>query len=97
MINLMVRCRSGGNSCVVTEEKRKCISCRYDKCIKAGMKVKILNNAVMVDFYPTRILRALGLLLVDSDVSSPSLLVCGFQQATRNRNTRSPNWYILGS
>ena len=30
-------------------------------------------------------------------VSSPSLLVSGFQQATRNRNTRSPNWYILGS
>ena len=33
------RCRSGTNNCLVTEETRNCISCRYNKCIKAGMKV----------------------------------------------------------
>ena len=26
----------------MTEETRNCISCRYDKCIKAGMKVLML-------------------------------------------------------
>ena len=38
----LVRCRSGTNNCLVTEETRNCISCRYDKCIKAGMKVLLL-------------------------------------------------------
>ena len=42
-IFFLVRCRSGVNNCVVTEEKRNCISCRYDKCIKAGMKVSIID------------------------------------------------------
>ena len=35
----MLRCRSGKNNCLVTKETRKCANCRYDKCIKAGMKV----------------------------------------------------------
>ena len=39
---LMLRCRSGTNNCMVTEEKRNCISCRYDKCIRAGMKVLLI-------------------------------------------------------
>ena len=44
----LVRCRSGGNNCVVTEETRNCISCRYDKCIKAGMKVNIIDISTIV-------------------------------------------------
>ena len=43
-----VRCRSGGNNCVVTEGTRKCISCRYDKCIKADMKVNIIDISTIV-------------------------------------------------
>merc|ERR1719278_53422 len=38
-----LRCRSGTNNCLVTEETRNCISCRYDKCIKAGMKAEFLR------------------------------------------------------
>ena len=42
------RCRSGTNNCLVTEETRNCISCRYDKCIKAGMKVLLLILFLML-------------------------------------------------
>ena len=44
----LVRCRSGTNNCLVTEETRNCISCRYDKCIKAGMKVLLLILFLML-------------------------------------------------
>ena len=44
----LVRCRSGTNNCLVTEETRNCISCRYDKCIKAGMKVLLLIVLLML-------------------------------------------------
>ena len=39
---MVLRCRSGTNNCMVTEEKRNCISCRYTKCINAGMKVLLI-------------------------------------------------------
>ena len=48
MMITLVRCRSGTNNCLVTEETRNCISCRYDKCIKAGMKVLLLILFLML-------------------------------------------------